>query len=125
MSWSAFAANEIGWLYFLLSPEHQLVKIGITRATEARLKGLQGWSPSPLTLAATVSGTARDENYIHHLFLDEWSHFEWFHLSAALHYVISETIRTGLLPAFARAPLSWERRNLPHQWRTRSPQQAA
>ena len=96
-------------IYFIKS--ERMVKIGCSINIDRRIKEIQPWSPYPLELLAVMPGTVRIENAVHSMFEADWSHAEWFHLSADITAFI-ERIKDGNIPVLDEAPKSAYRRQV-------------
>lgn len=76
------------FVYFVQGEQLRLIKIGIARDLNNRLKGLQTGSPDKLTLLGVIMPKTRTplqlEDQLHARFADDRSHGEWFRPSAAL-----------------------------------------
>ena len=74
---SRYAAS---WVYFILAPDVDLVKIGHThsRYPERRLHEIQGMCPVVLKRLAIMPGSWDDEQELHRKFAAYRSHGEWF-----------------------------------------------
>lgn len=103
--------RSIHTLYFVAAPSVGMVKIGITDSLEQRVRGLSAQSPVPLELLLAVPGTTRQEAALHHRFLDEHSHGEWFRASPRLLAFVEELRRAPRKEAARRLTrLRWSRR---------------
>jgi hypothetical protein len=89
------------YIYFIAPVGGGRIKIGVSTQPIQRLMNLSYWSPVPLEILATVSGTIRDEGHIHYLFKDAWSHHEWFNPCAAIWALIADIRQLGRLPDYA------------------------
>lgn len=69
----------MSWVYFIICPEANSVKIGFTR-TDPRLRmaSLQTGCPLRLDLAMAVPGTREDEEKLHRCFAPLRMRGEWF-----------------------------------------------
>jgi hypothetical protein len=63
---------------YFVQAECGVIKIGTTGDLEWRMKSLQGQSPVPLTLLATVRGNRAKEHEYHRQFAAHRLHGEWF-----------------------------------------------
>lgn len=73
-----------GWVYFILSGETGLVKIGWTAGEPMkRLRDLQTGNGENLTLIYAHAGTQRDEKAIHAAHADKHVRGEWFRFGRA------------------------------------------
>lgn len=86
-------------VYFVGPEDRSIIKIGFTCNPPNRLSGLMCWSPVPLQLLAVAPGDVRDKQRLHWLFLEHFSHKEWFRAPPALLALIAEVERTETLPA--------------------------
>ncbi|WP_084729678.1 GIY-YIG nuclease family protein [Streptacidiphilus neutrinimicus] len=68
------------FVYLISASGSPLVKIGVTKDPEARLKNLAIGSPVPLRLLWTSPGDRALEAALHRQFFDRQSHGEWFDL---------------------------------------------
>lgn len=79
-------------LYFVSNEEESIVKIGITRDLEKRLKNLTSCSPVKLKILLSIHCFDWDsklmpnevEKYFHEEFKEYRSHGEWFYLTGKL-----------------------------------------
>lgn len=67
-----------GTIYFIRGQSAGLIKIGIAKSVEKRLKTLQSGSPVLLVVLATMPGTGLTERELHHRFAHLRRHGEWF-----------------------------------------------
>lgn len=85
-------------VYFMKPIGHDgPIKIGCSSVPYGRLADLAVWSPFPLEIVATASGSYSDEAFLHRCFADTRAHGEWFHFSARLAQTVAEIARTGTL----------------------------
>lgn len=77
------------------------VKIGMTQRIEERLTSLNALAAFPLELVATMPGDRHLEARLHHKFIDDRSHGEWFRWSPELQAVM-DAIQDG---SFAESDL--------------------
>lgn len=68
-------------VYFIVSRQLNLVKIGTTTDVDRRIATMQTGSPSRLELLGTILGDAETESYLHIMFAEYRAHGEWFHYS--------------------------------------------
>jgi hypothetical protein len=97
------AKSSLGYVYFLLSPVNQLVKIGYSKEhPKGRFRRLRATSPVPLDTIAIMRGTQTTESDLHQKFLSLWSHGEWFHVDESLLGHIDEIAKswTEIPPVF-------------------------
>lgn len=82
------------------------VKIGCSLKPDARIRGLNNWSPFRLTVLASMSGDYQLESRFHTLFAADWSHNEWFRWTPEMQSVIdavaASTFDIGTLPTAAK-----------------------
>lgn len=81
------------------------IKIGCSRDPSTRLDNLMDWSPWPLEIIGTISGTTQDESFLHKCFAEYHSHREWFHSAPELRDEIDRIIKEGDVSA-AKARLT-------------------
>jgi hypothetical protein len=84
---------EAGYVYLVLSPELDRVKIGVTaRDYKKRFKSIQSASPDLLILAGVIysDDTRRLEQSLHSFFAEYWSHGEWFDCGLHIESVIKQ-----------------------------------
>jgi len=86
--------NQKGYIYAVLAPEAQRVKIGFSVTPEKRLKALQTGSPERLVLVGSWEGWLFQEQQIHSFFSEHRYNNEWFNLSASLQRFIEN--KTGV-----------------------------
>lgn len=60
------------------------IKIGISSDPVRRLAEFGGWSPVPLELIGSVSGTWHDEQFLHDCLASHHLHGEWFNAAPAV-----------------------------------------
>lgn len=70
--------NQIGFIYFILSPDCEAVKIGFASDPEARLRHLNTAHHEALDFLILLPGTRQDEAYLHTLFQAKRLNREWF-----------------------------------------------
>lgn len=70
------------------------IKIGCSARPSSRARSLEGWSPFPLEVVATIEGDLVLEGRFHRAFLAYHSHGEWFHHNELLAAVIDD-VRCG------------------------------
>lgn len=70
------------------------IKIGVTDSPMRRLGQINGWSPVPLEIAATVDGDGEIEERFHSAFIEHHDRLEWFRGHADILNVI-ERINDG------------------------------
>lgn len=108
-------APQPGRVYFIGPADLRIIKMGFTKWPRSRLYNLALWSPEPLYIHAIALGTQKDERKLHYLFVDQWSHHEWFRPSPDLLALIVQIARLGELPGWLseiELPPKW---TLPHQ----------
>lgn len=71
------------------------IKIGCSDVPASRVINLAAWSPFPLELIGSVSGTLVDESYLHQCFADIHSHREWFRSTPGLRAAINQVLAAG------------------------------
>ncbi len=76
----AGAHTHTGFVYFIEAMGLRAVKIGFSREPRNRLAEMQPSCPARLRLLAAVPGSESIESTLHHKFLDQRIHGEWFHL---------------------------------------------
>lgn len=88
------------WLYFIWAPEAERIKIGRTRDVANRLRDLSTGSPVPLRLLGAVPCPSKTEEFrVHMLWMDHWSHGEWFRRSPELwDWIVNCVIEESILP---------------------------
>jgi hypothetical protein len=91
--------RDLKEIYFL-RPLGELgpVKIGMSVYPAHRLKGMAIWSPVILELAAHCRAHHNTEHFLHHHFIADWMHGEWFAWSEALQAVIDHVATKGCVP---------------------------
>ncbi len=72
--------HPTGFVYFIEAVGLRAVKIGFSHDPQHRLAELQPSCPVQLRLLAAVPGTESIESTLHHKFLNQRIHGEWFHL---------------------------------------------
>jgi hypothetical protein len=99
------------------------IKIGLTQNVDKRLRLLCANCPTPIEFAATIEGGIEIESRFHERFLDQQSHYEWFHWSPELQQTIDDinagTFDIETLP-MARGPAPTQRGRPSHQSPERS-----
>lgn len=75
-------------IYFILSADHALIKIGQAIDVSKRLSALRSSSPAPLSLLCSVRAFGEFEGFLHKQLADRRRHGEWF---AADEFVLSVT----------------------------------
>lgn len=70
-----------GFIYAIVNPRENCVKIGFSLDPSRRLTVLQTANATKLILAASWPGTLADESYLHFLYSDYRANGEWFHLN--------------------------------------------
>ena len=76
--------QSVGHVYFIEAPSAGVVKIGYASAPSERIKSIQGMSPIPLRMVATMPGAIADERNLHKKFSHLRSHGEWFHFTSEI-----------------------------------------
>lgn len=95
------------------------IKIGCSNAPINRLQGLGSWSPFPLEIIGAVTGTLKDENFLHRCFADTHSHHEWFRSSPALRIAIATILSSGTIDSIRETHFpTGSIRTLPQRRRT-------
>lgn len=80
-------------IYFIQQGKTKLVKIGYTDSYETledRIKLLQTGNPYELKVIGTVAGDTHTEKLLHALFHDNRERGEWFKLTSAQIYTLSQ-----------------------------------
>jgi len=67
-----------GFVYFILCPRANMVKIGFTNNLDERIKSHRTSCPFPVVFLKAVEGSFRLEREIHGKFSDLRAHLEWF-----------------------------------------------
>lgn len=78
------ARNSCEWIYFLVSTETGMCKIGRSRDLKKRMNTLKNTNCANLELKGTIRFTADLELWLHESFAEERSHGEWFEYSDRL-----------------------------------------
>lgn len=87
----ALRAPRPRFVYFVRRADGEgPVKIGCSEYPETRVTTLAVWSPYPLAIVATLPGDEALERQFHTLFIEHWSHREWFHGVPAIEQAIRE-----------------------------------
>lgn len=73
-----------GFVYFIGTLEHEMVKIGFSANVNRRLKELQAGSPVKLAVIHKVKGNVTYERELHNQFKECRKHGEWFSLEGKL-----------------------------------------
>lgn len=81
------ARKQIGYVYFLQSDAHELVKIGVTNNVKKRIESIQIGCPCPLVLAGIITKATWDaaralESRLHRHFAEQRVRGEWFRLDS-------------------------------------------
>lgn len=75
---------EVGFVYFLHSPEVQRVKIGFAAMPPRRIEGIRNASPVELEWLGVIPGSRDDEAALHARFKEFRVRREWFSADPAL-----------------------------------------
>lgn len=87
------AVIRLGWVYFILAPEVNLVKIGRTNDhPDFRFEVLATMSPVKLTMLGAIHGRSDHERALHDVFRMHRSHGEWFHYRDELSVYIQRDV---------------------------------
>lgn len=84
-------------VYFLRLPEKGLVKIGVTRDLDSRVRGLSGTIKSPVALVGSIDGDNVAERVIHHQLRQHREHGEFFSWPAVSDAVAGMVARNSAL----------------------------
>jgi uncharacterized protein YozE (UPF0346 family) len=79
-------------VYFIHSPQTNMVKIGTTRNLDARLRSIRTSSATQIEILHTLEGNCKIEKSIHRKYTRHKSHGEWFHLDGELLDFLSDYI---------------------------------
>lgn len=104
-----------GSVVYFIGAYRGLVKIGVARDVQARLRALQTGSGVPLTLLATVPGSYALERHYHRMFAHCRRHGEWFERHPSLMAEIKRLKKLDL-PPYESERVRRERASLRAEW---------
>ena len=67
-----------GCVYFIYSPENNMVKIGTSDSAQRRYNTIKTMSPVPLIMIGSIEGSYEKESALHRKFNSSRQHGEWF-----------------------------------------------
>lgn len=82
--------EQLGFIYFMLSPIMEQVKIGFAKNPEQRLRELQVGSADQLELILCHTGTINDEQELHRQFAAHRTNGEWFRFVSEIEAYVDE-----------------------------------
>lgn len=86
------------FVYFIAPKIGGPIKIGVSVEPIERLTSLMAWAPYKLEILATAPGTWHDEQTIHRIFKEHWSHSEWFRPHPDIYALINDVRASGQIP---------------------------
>jgi len=93
------------YVYFILAPVANMVKIGVAINLKDRFTNLSNMSPIPIKMLCAMPGSYALENKLHHKFKHLRDHGEWFRYEGELLYYCENLIKSNEI-------------NIPHRERT-------
>lgn len=84
-------------LYFIEAPSVGMVRIGLSTNIAARFWALYAGSPVEIRLRAACSGGRPEESALNKYLADDWSHCEWFRISARVEALLAHVERKAPL----------------------------
>ncbi len=88
--------DEAGRVYFLLTADRTMVKIGKTRSPDGvRHSKLVGQSPVPLAVLGEVAGYTAVERWFHRRFAAYRTHGEWFRFEGEVRELLEHVVANG------------------------------
>ena len=112
------------FVYFVAPVLGGPIKIGCSEAPLNRLATLMSWAPYQLQILARAPGRREDEQAIHHVFAEHWSHSEWFRPHPDIYALINEIRAAGVIPEKFRW-VEGMAKGVPNPKRKRTPEQRA